>query len=319
MSEKALSLALAIPYHSIADRWGWESPWEVATYESDVANLLRGAVFDFSSWSATDLQGRDAADFLNRLSTLNFKNFDHTATRLGAFLTGKSGVVALGFFQSEETGFRIWVSPPQKTALEEHLEKMHFAEDLQRKDRSGDYALFAVYGTSPRQVLRAWPDPAIEALHWCVVARDKAVDWLRSTLASGVSLCGERAFEYLRLGAGLPRVGVEVSEQTLLLEAGLENAVDRGKGCYPGQEVIERIFTYGQVNRKLVRVKWSGSLNRAALPMAFMRDTVAAAVLVSAEQTPGEPERGVGLAFVRKQFWNSGTEFEQAGLHLVVS
>jgi aminomethyltransferase len=64
--------------------------------------------------------------------------------------------------------------------------------------------------------------------------------------------CGVEALESLRIEAGIPRYGPELSEDTLLLEAGLLNAVSFTKGCYVGQENVERTRSRGHVNWKLV-------------------------------------------------------------------
>jgi glycine cleavage system T protein len=64
--------------------------------------------------------------------------------------------------------------------------------------------------------------------------------------------CGVEALESLRIEAGIPRYGAELSEDTLLLEAGLLNAVSFTKGCYVGQENVERTRSRGHVNWKLV-------------------------------------------------------------------
>jgi folate-binding protein YgfZ len=63
--------------------------------------------------------------------------------------------------------------------------------------------------------------------------------------------CGTQALETLRIEAGIPRYGAELDEETLPLEAGLLNALSFSKGCYPGQEIIERARSRGHVNWKL--------------------------------------------------------------------
>ncbi len=64
--------------------------------------------------------------------------------------------------------------------------------------------------------------------------------------------CGSEALETLRIEAGIPRYGMDMGEDTLLLEAGLLNAVSFTKGCYVGQEIVERARSRGHVNWKLV-------------------------------------------------------------------
>jgi glycine cleavage system T protein len=66
--------------------------------------------------------------------------------------------------------------------------------------------------------------------------------------------CGTEALESLRIEAGIPRYGAELAEDTLPLEANLLNALSFNKGCYVGQEIVERARSRGRVNWKLVGV-----------------------------------------------------------------
>lgn len=68
----------------------------------------------------------------------------------------------------------------------------------------------------------------------------------------GTLPCGFEALESLRIEAGIPRYGQELAEDTLPLEAGLYNALSFTKGCYVGQEIVERARSRGHVNWKLV-------------------------------------------------------------------
>jgi glycine cleavage system T protein len=64
--------------------------------------------------------------------------------------------------------------------------------------------------------------------------------------------CGSSSLETLRIEAGIPKYGSELAEDTLPLEAGLFNALSFTKGCYVGQEIVERARSRGRVNWKLV-------------------------------------------------------------------
>ena len=64
--------------------------------------------------------------------------------------------------------------------------------------------------------------------------------------------CGTQALETLRIEAGIPRYGQELAEDALPLEAGLLNALSFNKGCYVGQEIVERARSRGHVNWKLM-------------------------------------------------------------------
>lgn len=69
----------------------------------------------------------------------------------------------------------------------------------------------------------------------------------------GLKPFGTAAREMLRLEAGLPRAGIDLTEEIVPPEANLEGkAFSLTKGCYPGQEVVARMDTYGSVRRRLV-------------------------------------------------------------------
>ena len=71
--------------------------------------------------------------------------------------------------------------------------------------------------------------------------------------AMGLAAFGAGAREVLRLEAGLPKAGTELTEAIVPPEANLEGkAFSLNKGCYPGQEVVARMDTYGSVRRRLV-------------------------------------------------------------------
>lgn len=74
---------------------------------------------------------------------------------------------------------------------------------------------------------------------------------------------GQSALEIARIEAGKPRYGIDLDEHIIPIEAGLgPEAISYTKGCYPGQEVMARIQTYGHVNKNLTGLVLEG----AALP-----------------------------------------------------
>ncbi len=68
----------------------------------------------------------------------------------------------------------------------------------------------------------------------------------------GMLPCGTQALETLRIEAGIPRYGQELDEDTFPNEAELWNALSFNKGCYVGQEIVERARSRGHVNWKLM-------------------------------------------------------------------
>jgi tRNA-modifying protein YgfZ len=80
-------------------------------------------------------------------------------------------------------------------------------------------------------------------------------DLLRALIAAGAEPIADNAWHALRVEAGRPLFGVDMTTETIPLEAGIEDrAISFTKGCYVGQEIIIRVMHRGggRVARKLV-------------------------------------------------------------------
>lgn len=136
--------------------------------------------------------------------------------------------------------------------------------------------------------------------------------WTR-TLETGIAACGVEALETLRIEAGIARYGPDFGEDTLPLEAGLLNALSFNKGCYIGQEIVERARSRGHVNWKLVGLRFAPE---AAVPAAGekLRGPNGAGIgeITSACLSPalGRP---LALGYVRREASEPGTSLISAG------
>lgn len=118
--------------------------------------------------------------------------------------------------------------------------------------------------------------------------------------------CGTVALESLRIEAGIPRYGAELGEDTLPLEADLLNALSFRKGCYIGQEIVERTRSRGQVNWKLI-----GVVLNAGQPPApgekLLWDAKEVGEITSSCFSPGL-EKTLALAYVRNEHAEPGSQ-----------
>ena len=105
------------------------------------------------------------------------------------------------------------------------------------------------------------------------------------------------ADEFERIRAGRPAHGHEIDAEFNPFEVGLGNEVHLDKGCYTGQEALQRLTTYRSVRRALARVEGSGVA--PATPCEIQAPAGAAGWLTSAAAVPGRADRWVGLAVVR--------------------
>ena len=78
-----------------------------------------------------------------------------------------------------------------------------------------------------------------------------AVVWQALAQLDGLLPVGHTALNMLRVEAGIPWYGLDMDEDRIVLEVGLDRAISFNKGCYLGQEVVERASARGRVNRLL--------------------------------------------------------------------
>jgi folate-binding protein YgfZ len=110
---------------------------------------------------------------------------------------------------------------------------------------------------------------------------------------SGPVLAAFGADERARIVAGLPRFGGEIDEAFNPYEAGLAREVHLAKGCYTGQESLQRLVTYDSVRRQLVRVAGTGA------PPAPQDVSAVGDVVGRLTSTAADADGWTGLAIVR--------------------
>jgi folate-binding protein YgfZ len=129
-----------------------------------------------------------------------------------------------------------------------------------------------------------------------VLCESAAAPGVRAALErAGAEPVGEDAAEIVRVEHGRPRYGVDIDDNTIPQEAGLnDRAVNFTKGCYVGQETVARLYYKGKPNRLLRGVR----LSEPARPGAEL--LFGERVVGRLTSSVASPDRGpIGLALVR--------------------
>ncbi|MCC6763718.1 MAG: aminomethyl transferase family protein [Deltaproteobacteria bacterium] len=142
----------------------------------------------------------------------------------------------------------------------------------------------------------------------CRIPSAGAAVWWDRCVAAGGRPAGTDAFEVLRIEGGVPRHGRDVLVDTLALEAPYEAAISFRKGCYLGQEVMERVTARGHVNRRLVGIEVEGESESVPSPGArlFVGDREVG--WVTSAGRSWRLGRTIGLAYVRRGHFEPGSE-----------
>jgi folate-binding protein YgfZ len=124
----------------------------------------------------------------------------------------------------------------------------------------------------------------------------------------GGGVVGWTAWETVRIESGIPRYGADMDETNLPPECGIERrAIVYDKGCYIGQEVINRIHSIGRVNRELLGLKLAVDL--ATLPQKGDRLLHAGKEVGHVTTAVKSPRFGnIALGYVRRESGQTGTE-----------
>lgn len=246
-------------------------------------------VLDLSFRSRICLTGADRVRFLHGQITNDVKRLRVGEGCYAALTTAK------GKMQSDLNLFclpdelLLDFEPGLTAIVTERLEKYIVADDVQVVDVAPHYGLLSVQGPQAETVVRAlglFPEIPSAPLRFVKVSdatlgeiylvhqarlatagfdlfvplaglgavADKLIAAAKSV---GGRACGWDAFEGLRIEAGIPRFGVDMDETHLASECGIEaRAISYQKGCYIGQEVLNRIHSIGHVNRELRRLQF---------------------------------------------------------------
>lgn len=182
----------------------------------------------------------------------------------------------------------------------EHLNKFLIMEKAEITDASLNFARLGVSGPRAGEIATAIGAPnfgALPALHgvWIekgatrlirhdfaglpgfelIFPRGVAARWW-SRLAGELNVrpVGFDVLDVLRIEAGIPWLGRDMDEKTVAPETNqIERAISYGKGCYLGQEVIERMRSHGSQARRLVRLTAEDAAGIAIPAALYLRET----------------------------------------------
>jgi folate-binding protein YgfZ len=163
------------------------------------------------------------------------------------------------------------------------------------------------FGDSPVSIARI---SQLGVPGFCIYADRACASAVASALSNaGAAAVPAEAIAAARIEAGYPVFGLDMTEDTIPLEAGIESrAISFTKGCYVGQEVIIRVLHrgHGRIARKLVSVRVEGQRpDRGARFYSGEREVGA---VTSAAESPRFGT--IALGYVHRDFLAPGTELE---------
>jgi folate-binding protein YgfZ len=236
--------------------------------------LRNGAAWlDLSARGKIKLTGEDRARLLHAMSTNHIQQLTPGAGCYAFFLSDKGRILADANVLCRPDHILLDVEPETREPLYQHLDHFIIADDVTLEDVTPALATIAVEGPDSIRVIERAGAPVPEASYatadWGnrVVARvsftgslgffvlvptDEKPELIAALEAAGAVAGDAEAFRVVRLEHGKARYGEDISERFLAQEANQPQAMNFNKGCYLGQEIVERVRSRGQIHRVLM-------------------------------------------------------------------
>jgi folate-binding protein YgfZ len=286
------------------------------------------------NWNWITLTGRDAEDFLHRITTVHVRGLATGEGALGFLLNAQGkirGAFRLWRFGEQDYAFEMDAGSDgmHKTEFLTALDQLTFAEQIALTDIPTDQLdcawVFAETAEEEQHLSNALSLPAgfgpgktialPDELRLCAHGREafgrawfslwgrpaRLNQWLERDSGLSFQTPSLETLNSWEIGAVSPHVGAELLESSNPLELGLVRGIASDKGCYPGQEVIERTISLGSPAQRLAQIEFSLALPLAELPEHSELTNQAEppqAVGTLTRLDPLEPHRA--LAMIRK-------------------
>jgi folate-binding protein YgfZ len=271
------------------------------------------AWFDISDRTRLRLTGTDRIRLLHALATNAIEGLaegDHTQT---FFLTPQGRIVARCRVYIDGDSVLLDSEAGSRQRLADYLDQYIIMDDVTVADETGSTVAIAVEGSAADEfrIGKAYPSALTGLPGYWIEAPKAAEGELRGRLsAAGIPRAEAADWEAVRVENRIPVHGKDYGETNIPHETQLLDAVSFSKGCYVGQEIVERVNSQGQVNRLLTPVE----IESAEVPAsAELRLGERAVGQISSAIVSPRTGQVVGFAIVRREALAPGAELTVDG------
>ena len=295
------------------------------------ALLNSAALLDLSSRGRIRVTGEDRARLLHAMTTNHVEQMKPGDGIYVFFLNAQGRILADAILLCFEDHFLLDTGPETRRPVFEHLDRYIIADDVTLTDITDETFSLGLEGPEANETAAHCGFSAPHHRFSHVKSGDAFVAAVSATGSSGVRVYGavpnkDEAIarmegagaiaatpedaEAVRIENFVPKYGCEITEHTLPQETQQMHALHFQKGCYLGQEIVERIRSRGHVNRQLMgfRVEFKGDAPPPGTKL--MLEGKPAGEVTSSTRSNG----GIfGLAYVRVPGARSGAMAEIDG------
>ncbi len=258
---------------------GARTPAVFASSTDELRALVTGAgVYDLGWLQRFRITGEDRARWLNGMVTNTVRDLAPGRVNYTFLLNAQGRIQGDGDVYALPDALLFATDRAQALRLHEHLERFIIMDDVELApeqnmtaigvagpdagralDAAGLIAPAAGECVEAGGALLAQTRPGVYTV-W--IASADAPAWWEKLTGAGATPCGVEAVEALRVLSGVPRYGADIHDKTLAQETGQTRALNFSKGCYLGQEIVERIRSRATVHRSLRAFRVEGAVPR---------------------------------------------------------
>lgn len=242
------------------------------------------AWIDLSARGKIRVTGEDRARLLHAMTTNSVNDLAPGSGVYTFFLNEKGRILGDAYLYNFGDDMLLDTEPETATKLRDHLERFIIADDVTLQDETNDWAVIGLEGPQSTEVSTgaglAVPQARYGVLKWgsgfvarvasssreglrIFVSASEKQSVIQHLAGAGIPNAGTAEARIVRIENGIPRYGEEITERYLVQETQATHAVHFNKGCYLGQEIVERVRSRGQVHRLLTSIRIKGEAGPA--------------------------------------------------------
>jgi folate-binding protein YgfZ len=312
---------------------GGETAVSFGDAAAELRTLLEGCGLYDTSWQAKlVLTGEDRVRWLNGMVTNNVRDLAIGYGVYNFLLTAQGRIVADLVAYNRGDYLLVTSDGLQAQAIKEMFDHYIIMDDVEVADISDKLTAVGVGGPQAASVLQnaeievaplekgevvdlTWrgigisvarnTHPNLDAYEIWFAAEQADTVW-DALPAAGATPVGSQALEWYRIARGVPRYGLDLSQRDLPQETEQKHALNFAKGCYIGQEIVERIRARAILHRTFTGFLFEGEPPQIGTKIKEGERNIGE--ITSAARIPfPSSERTVALGYLRREFEKPGT------------
>jgi folate-binding protein YgfZ len=270
--------------------------------------------------------GRDRINLIQRISTNELSNMALNEGRATIFTNANGRILDRIMVYNRGENALVTTEPGRGSSVIQFLQRqVFFNDETEFTDLAATTRQFVLHGPQADRIIASihpsvqddvplygfnaefrgtetyiMRKKSISGGHWAIIApvEDAEQVWdslLEAGAEYGLIAAGSLIYNALRIRAGRPGIGHELTTDYIPLEAGLWDEVSFSKGCYTGQEIIARMESRNRLAKTIVTVKLS---QQTDVPVPLLHEGKQAGILTSSVTTPDNEILGIGFVKV---------------------